>query len=191
MFFQVLISVFLSLFILFDTGNNKEIYPQNYFSLPIKGEIDLTGNFGEIRTNHFHSGIDFRTGNGQTGIEVYASADGYIGRINISSKGYGKALYIVHPNGYTTVYGHLQDFETTIKNYSDNFQYQNKVYETEIFPEKNLLKVKKGDLIAFSGNTERPDLTANQENTKTPRHLPANNPKMIPIDNGVLKPSSA
>lgn len=145
--------LFISTLLIFCIDAKAQKYPQNYFSFPLKGEIDLTGNFGEMRTNHFHSGLDLRTGKGKTGIPVYASADGYIGRINISSRGYGKALYIIHTNGYTTVYGHLESFVKKIEDYSDKYQYEKQLYETEIFPEKNLLKVKKGELIAYSGNT--------------------------------------
>jgi hypothetical protein len=128
-------------------------YPKNFFAWPIKGNIDLAGNFGELRTNHFHSGIDIRTGEGKTGIPVYAAGDGYIGRINISAKGYGKALYIVHPNGYTTVYGHLMGFNSAIAGYIEKEHYSKKAFEIEAQPEADFLKVKKGDLIAYSGNT--------------------------------------
>lgn len=149
----MILTIFL--FILFSFFNFSENvkYPQNYFSFPIKGEIEISGNFGEIRLNHFHAGLDFRTGKGEKGTKIYASADGFISRINISTKGYGKALYIVHPNGFTTVYGHLGDFNPAINKFTDTYQYQSEVYETEIYPEKYLLKVKKGDLIAISGNT--------------------------------------
>lgn len=128
-------------------------YPQDFFAWPIRGEIDLSGNFGEIRTNHFHSGLDIRTNKGQTGIPVYASGDGYIGRINVSPYGYGNALYIVHPNGYTTVYGHLERFVHTIESYVTGIQYQRKEAFLELFPENSVLRIKKGDLIAYSGNT--------------------------------------
>lgn len=128
-------------------------YPKDFFAWPIKGTIDLAGNFGELRTNHFHSGIDIRTGEGKTGIAVYAAGDGYIGRINISAKGYGKAIYIIHPNGYTSVYGHLMGFVPEIADYVEKEHYQRKSFEMEIQPEVNLLRVKKGDLIAYSGNT--------------------------------------
>lgn len=119
-------------------------YPKNFFVWPIKGTIDLAGNFGELRTNHFHSGVDIRTGEGKTGIPVYATGDGYIGRINISAKGYGKALYIIHPNGYTSVYGHLMSFAPTIGNYIEKEHYKRKAFEIETQPEANLIPVKKG-----------------------------------------------
>lgn len=128
-------------------------YPKNFFAWPIKGTIDLAGNFGELRTNHFHSGIDIRTGEGKTGIPIYAAGDGYIGRINISAKGYGKALYIIHPNGYTTVYGHLMGFNSAIAGYIEKEHYSKKAFEIEAQPEVDFIKVKKGDLIAYSGNT--------------------------------------
>ncbi|MFM9944369.1 MAG: M23 family metallopeptidase [Bacteroidia bacterium] len=127
--------------------------PKDFFEWPVKGNIDLAGNFGELRINHFHSGVDIRTEEGKEGIPIYAAGDGYVGRINISTKGYGKALYIVHPNGYTSVYGHLSSFVPAISAFLEKKQYELKTFEIEIQPEVNLLKVKKGDLIAYSGNT--------------------------------------
>jgi hypothetical protein len=132
---------------------NNTAYPQDFFKWPVKGEIDLTGNFGEIRTNHFHSGVDIRTNKGQVGVPVYASGDGYIARINVSSKGYGKAVYIEHPNGYTSVYGHLMSFTGAIETYTYKQHYLQKRSEFELYPEKDFIKVKRGDLIAYSGNT--------------------------------------
>ena len=82
-------------------------YPTAYFSPPLDIPMQLSGNFGELRPNHFHAGFDFKT-NQKEGLNVYASADGYVSRIKISTVGYGKAIYITHPNGYTTVYGHLK-----------------------------------------------------------------------------------
>ena len=73
------------------------------------GNLVLSGNFGEMRANHFHSGLDLKTEQ-REGLPVYAPADGYVSRINVQHYGYGKALYILHPNGYTTVYGHLRSF---------------------------------------------------------------------------------
>ncbi len=128
-------------------------YPKNFFAWPIKGVIDLTGNFGELRTNHFHSGIDIRTNGGKIGVPIYASGDGYIGRINISAKGYGKAIYIIHPNGYTTVYGHLLGFVPKISAFIESEHYSKKAFEIESTLAQHLFPVKKGELIAYSGNT--------------------------------------
>ena len=130
------------------TGN----YPQDYFRNPIDGEIYLSGTFAELRSNHFHAGIDIRTG-GVEGKKVYAVADGYISRVNVSTYGYGKAVYIRHPNGYTSVYGHLQQFKGELKEYVEKAQYRNKSFKVQQFPAKDLIKVKKGDVIALSGNT--------------------------------------
>jgi len=97
--------------------------PTDYFRSPVDLEISLSGNFGELRGNHFHSGLDIRT-NYTQGHPIYATADGYISRINIGHFGYGKALYIQHPNGYTTVYGHLQRFVGDIQAYTKKHQYK-------------------------------------------------------------------
>ena len=82
-------------------------YPKDFFISPLDIPLEVSGSFGELRNNHFHAGLDFKT-NKQTGLPVYAVADGYVSRIKISTYGYGKAIYITHPNGFTTVYGHLQ-----------------------------------------------------------------------------------
>ena len=98
----------------FYVGVAQKQYPKNYFAPPLKIPIILSGTFGELRSNHFHSGLDIKT-QGKQGIPIYAPADGYVSRIKIQQYGYGKALYIKHPNGYTTVYGHLKKFNTNIQ----------------------------------------------------------------------------
>lgn len=127
-------------------------YPQNYFDSPLHMPITLAGNFGEIRPNHFHAGFDIRTE--KEGMPVYAVADGYLSRIKISPVGYGKALYITHPNGYVSVYGHLRAFNTTIQAKTNALQNQLQSFEidTLLLPAQQL-PVKRGDLIGFSGNT--------------------------------------
>ena len=127
-------------------------YPKNYFAKPLKEKIVLSGTFGELRTNHFHSGLDIKT-NGSVGLNVYSSAAGYVSRIKISHYGYGKALYVTHPNGFTTVYAHLKKFSKKIENYVKSKQYQKETYEIQLFPQKNFIKVEKNELIAFSGNS--------------------------------------
>lgn len=126
--------------------------PNDYFASPLGIDLILSGNFGELRSNHFHSGLDIKTQQ-RIGLPIYASADGFVSRANVSHYGYGKALYIQHPNGYTTVYAHLNQFAGEIQAYIKDQQYQKESYEIELFPEKNRLEVKKGDLIAYSGNT--------------------------------------
>lgn len=112
----------------------------------------LSGSFGELRSNHFHSGIDYRT-NQREGYPVYAIADGYISRLRVQNSGFGLAIYINHPNGYTSVYGHLQRFGAKIAQQAKAFQYQKKSYEIDEFPNAQFLPVRKGEVIAYSGNS--------------------------------------
>ncbi|GAB1857598.1 M23 family metallopeptidase [Flavobacteriaceae bacterium MHTCC 0001] len=127
-------------------------YPQDYFSNPLDIPMILSGTFAELRTNHFHSGIDIKTQQ-RTGLKVKAIADGYVSRIKISHAGYGKALYVTHPNGYTSVYAHLKKFGPVIEAYVKSKQYKNETYEIELFPKTDELLVEKGSLIAYSGNS--------------------------------------
>lgn len=126
--------------------------PKDYFQNPLDVPLVLSGTFGELRSNHFHSGLDIKTQQRQ-GLDVVASAIGYVSRINIQHYGYGKALYVQHPNGYTTVYAHLKKFSPEIEAYVKKRQYANETYEIELFPEANELQVEANELIAFSGNT--------------------------------------
>ena len=88
------------------SGFAQQSYPKDYFASPMDIPLVLSGSFGELRSNHFHAGIDIKTQQVE-GLSILASADGYISKIKISHWGYGKVLYITHPNGYTSVYGHL------------------------------------------------------------------------------------
>jgi len=126
--------------------------PTDFFKKPLDIDLVLAGYFGELRSNHFHSGFDIKTQQRQ-GLNVIAAGEGYISRINISNYGYGKALYIQHPNGYTTVYGHLKSFSPEIEAYIKKLQYAKESYEIEVFPEAKDLPLNQGDLIAYSGNT--------------------------------------
>lgn len=127
-------------------------YPKDYFRSPLAIPLYASGSFGELRGNHFHSGLDFKTLQ-KVGLPVFAAADGYVSRIKISEGGYGKAIYVTHANGFTTVYGHLKTFDSAIADLVRKRQYAQKSYEIEIFPGGNELPVKKGETIAFSGNT--------------------------------------
>lgn len=127
-------------------------YPQDYFRSPLDIQLVLSGTFAELRSNHFHSGLDIKT-NGKQGLKVYTTAEGYVSRIKISRFGYGKALYITHPNGYTSVYAHLQKFSPKIEAFVKSKQYQKEQFEIELFPDPNALSIETDELVAFSGNT--------------------------------------
>ncbi|QLG47292.1 M23 family metallopeptidase [Costertonia aggregata] len=146
-------AVFFSLlFILSCQINAQEKYPKDYFRSPLDVPIILAGTFGELRSNHFHGGIDIKTQQ-REGLPIYGIADGTVTRIKISHWGYGKALYVAHPNGYTSVYGHLQKFSPEIEAYIQKVQYDKKSYTLELFPDFGELKVKKDSIIAYTGNT--------------------------------------
>ena len=132
---------------------SQEKYPKNYFQNPLDIPLELSGTFGELRSNHFHAGLDIKT-QGKVGFKVFAVADGYISRIKVQQYGYGKTIYITHPNGYTSVYGHLSKFNTKIDAYVKRIQYKKENYETgNIFPKKEAFILKKGQIIAYSGDT--------------------------------------
>ena len=123
----------------------------NYYAVPVKIPVFLAGNFAELRPNHFHGGIDIKT-QGRTGLEVDAAADGFISRIVISPTGFGRALYIDHPNGTTTVYGHLESLAPPIDEYIRNIQYEKETFAIDQTVPPGLLTVKKGEQVAKSGN---------------------------------------
>lgn len=128
-------------------------YPKDQFRTPLDIPIYLSGTFGELRSNHFHSGIDIKTQQ-REGLPVYAIGDGYISRIKISPWGFGKAIYIFHPEGnYTSVYAHLQVLNEELQSFIKKIQYSKKSFDVEIYPEAESLKVEKGQVIAYSGNT--------------------------------------
>ncbi|MBW2961358.1 M23 family metallopeptidase [Mesonia aestuariivivens] len=131
---------------------SQDNLPQNYFESPLEIPLILSGTFGELRSNHFHSGMDIKT-HQQTGLSVLASATGYVSRIKVSHFGYGKALYIQHPNGYTSVYAHLKEFAPEIEAYIKERQYAKESYEIEVFPKGNEIPVNQGELVAYSGNS--------------------------------------
>ena len=127
-------------------------YPQHYFRSPVGFPIYLSGDFGELRSGHLHAGIDIKTG-GVEGKKVYAVANGYVSRIKVSLFGYGKALYITHPDGYVSIYGHLKKFNPQLQRYVRAIQYKRQSFTVQIFPPKDSIKVKKGEVIAYSGDT--------------------------------------
>jgi len=130
----------------------KNSFSKTYFKNPLNIPLKLSGTFGELRTNHFHAGLDIKTQQ-KEGLKVYASADGYVSRIKISLWGYGKALYVTHPNGYTTVYAHLKKFNATIEKYIKQNQYKKESFEIQVFPKTNELPIKSNEVIAYTGST--------------------------------------
>jgi len=127
-------------------------YPKDYFSPPLNIPMQLSGNFGELRLNHFHAGFDLKTMQ-KGGLEVHAVADGYVSRIKISTFGNGKTIYITHSNGYTSVYGHLQRATDSIEDFIKKKHYAEQSFEIEMYLKPGELVVKKGQIIALSGNT--------------------------------------
>ncbi|MFY0607776.1 MAG: M23 family metallopeptidase [Cyclobacteriaceae bacterium] len=125
-----------------------------YYMFPINpGKQNyLAGTMGELRSSHFHAGIDIKTG-GKEGLPVYAAADGYISRIRVSTGGYGYALYMNHPNGTTSVYAHLSKFESSMADFIFEEQYKQETYTIQMFPQRDQFNFKKGDIIGYSGNT--------------------------------------
>jgi len=119
---------------------------------PIDLPLNLSGTFGEFRSSHFHYGLDITT-NKKPGYSVYSIDNGSIIRIRVSTSGYGKALYIDHSNGLTSVYGHLKEFSPKIQEYIKEQQYLNKSYNIQKFFNVGDLVVNRGDLIGYSGNT--------------------------------------
>lgn len=139
---------FLSFLFTFSQKN----YKKNDFISPLKIPLVLSGTFGEIRTNHFHAGIDIPT-NQKTGYPIYACADGYVSRIKVSPWGFGKAIYINHENGLTTVYAHLESFNNTIQKYILKEQYKKKKFSLDMSLDKNTFLVNQGEIIGYSGSS--------------------------------------
>lgn len=144
--------IFLFLIFITESIYSQNKYPNDVFQNPLDIPLVLSGTFGELRSNHFHAGIDIKTQQ-REGLNVFASGDGYVSRIKISHWGYGKALYITHSNGYTTVYGHLKKFSPKIEDYVRKRQYEKESFEIQLYPKPSELKILKGEIIALSGNS--------------------------------------
>jgi len=136
------------LFSILFTLNSQEYNLNSPIDLP----LNLSGTFGEFRSSHFHYGLDVTT-NKKPGYNVYSIDSGSIVRINVSTSGYGKVLYISHPNGLTSIYAHLKEFSPKIQEYIKTQQYLNKSYSIQKFFNNGEIKVNKGDLIGYTGNT--------------------------------------
>ncbi len=145
-------TLFLALIFLSGMIYSQKKYPKDYFQNPMDIPFILSGTFGELRSNHFHAGLDIKTQQ-REGLNVFAPAEGFVSRIKISHWGYGKALYVTHPNGYTTVYGHLKKFSPKIEAYIKKRQYEKERFQIQLYPKSTEIRVSKGEIIALSGNS--------------------------------------
>ena len=125
-------------------------YPKDYFSAPVKTTIRLSGTFGELRSNHFHMGIDIK---GSIGVPLYAAAEGHVVRIKVQAASYGKVLYIAHPAGYTTVYAHMNRFTDELEDYVKQIQYEQEQFEVDLYPKPGQFSFERGERIGAMGTT--------------------------------------
>lgn len=152
--YQNKLNLIITILILFQAQflYSQDSIPKGYFRSPLDIPLLLSGNFGEMRSNHFHTGLDFKT-LGFEGQKIYAVADGYVSRIKVQAGGYGNAIYITHPNGYVSVYGHLQKYSGDMAAYLLENQYKQRTFELNLFPPADRFVIKKSDVIGISGNT--------------------------------------
>jgi hypothetical protein len=127
-------------------------YPKGYFRDPLAIPMSLAANFGELRPDHYHMGLDIRTQHREN-LPVFAAADGHVSRVSVGPFGFGQAIYIDHPNGYTTVYGHLNRFFPALAAYVTDQQYRRQSWQVDLQVPPDLFPVRKGEIIAYSGNT--------------------------------------
>lgn len=138
--------------ILLSVSLRAQKHPRGYFRSPLDIPLYLSGNFGELRSNHFHTGLDIKT-EGREGLNVYATADGWVSRIKVSAVGYGLIVYIDHSNGYTTTYAHLSSFNQRIEDYTRLKQYQLRSFEVDFPVAKGEIPVINSEIIGYSGNS--------------------------------------
>jgi murein DD-endopeptidase MepM/ murein hydrolase activator NlpD len=136
----------------FAQGFPAKNYPKGYFTWPVGATVALAANFGELRPNHYHMGLDCKTEKKQN-MPILAAADGYIARVKIEPYGFGRAIYVGHPNGLMTLYAHLNDFYPALEEYVKKEQYRQKTWRLTLDIPPGTLPVQKGQFIAYSGNT--------------------------------------
>ncbi len=167
------ISLFQISFPVYSQLLSEKNYPDGYFQWPVGTKPALVANFGELRPNHFHMGLDCRTDRKEN-LPVYASASGYIARVKIEPFGFGRSITINHPNGLSSLYAHLNDFYPELENYIKDEQYKLQFWNVTIVLPENVFRIKKGDFIAYSGNTggsQGPHLHFEIRDTKTDKVL--------------------
>lgn len=167
----LLIFIIAGILLAFTEEIHQNPYLTNYFRSPVGHKLVLSGTYGELRGNHFHYGLDIKPKvRNKMGDPIYAVADGYVSRLKIGAFGYGYGLYMNHLNGYTSVYGHLLKYNSTITNYARKKQYEQESFAIDIYPEPDELFFKKGDIIGYlgtSGYSFGPHLHFELRDTKT------------------------
>ncbi len=161
--------IFFSLFYAFCTIAQEKVYPKGYFRNPLNIPMQLVANFGELRNNHWHMGLDIRTQQKEN-LPVYVAAEGYVAKIKIEPNGFGRAIYINHPNGFTTLYAHLNNFYPALENWVKEQQYKLESWAIELTLPPELFPLSKGQFFAYSGNTggsEGPHVHFEIRDTKT------------------------
>lgn len=160
-------------------GEEEGSYPTDVFRAPVNTPLRLSGTFGELRSNHFHSGIDIK---GAIGVPLVAIGDGYVWRIKVEAGGYGNVLYIKHPNGYTSVYAHMNKFKPEIAEFVKSTQYQKQQFHQDLYPDSTQFVVKKGEQIGemgTSGYSFGPHLHFEIRDSETERPI---NPLLFGLD---------
>ena len=177
-FYNIKGIVFVCIFVHLHICSSAQIfpaknYPKGYFRWPLGNVPSIAANFGELRPNHYHMGLDCRT-DAHENMPVVAAADGYIAKVTIDATGFGRSIRINHPNGLTTLYAHLNDFNPALEKYVTEQQYKQETWKIEFDIPANLFPVKKGQFIAYSGNTggsEGPHTHFEIRDTKTDKVL--------------------
>jgi Peptidase family M23 len=152
---RILGIIFLSLFIYqVQAQKTQLLYPKGYFLFPINPNQQnyLSGGMGDLRPDHFHAGIDIKT-QGREGLPVYATGDGYISEVRVQTNGYGNVIFITHPNGFVSVYGHLKEFAEPLASYVRKKRLENQTFEIKILLNPTQFEVARGQVIGLSGNT--------------------------------------
>ena len=151
-------TILFAIILLSFTYSDETVYPQDFFQSPMHKTLRLSGTFGELRPNHLHAGIDIKANVGE---KIYCAGDGFVSRIKIQTGGYGNVLYVSHPNGYTTVYAHMDKFTDELEAYVKRKQYQKESFTIELFPEAHQFAFDKGQYlgrVGMSGRTYGPHL---------------------------------